>query len=320
MRSVVLKTTGSLSQQTLLTGAIRDLHRRREQSFAIEVRGSYPELWESNPHVTTISDDDAEVLNIVNWPPPTELPVCFMPRDYTYTQLSIALGLTVRPYDVCGDIYLTDDEKKGKSPVDELTEKPGTRYWLIAASCDLAQTTRQWDPFRLQAVIDQFKGKLLFVQCGATIGRILHFPLNDVLNLVDKTSLRQLIRLIYHAEGIVCPPGALMHLAAAVEGKGMHGRKRPCIVIAGGTESATAVSYPNHQFLHTVGSLPCCVLRGCRRVRVKALGDGTLSDRSLCVLPTVSAQRMLLPQCMNLITVEDVVSALEKCLAYDRFA
>ena len=38
-----------------------------------------------------------------------------------------------------------------------------------------------------------------------------------MIDLVGKTSLRELIRLIYRADGVLCPVTLAMHLAAAVE-------------------------------------------------------------------------------------------------------
>ena len=42
-------------------------------------------------------------------------------------------------------------------------------------------------------------------------------PSAVVLDLRGKTDLRQLIRLVYHAQGVLCPVTLAMHLAAAVE-------------------------------------------------------------------------------------------------------
>src|SRR5213075_451617 len=67
-------------------------------------------------------------------------------------------------------------------------------------------------------------------------------------------------------------------------------------------------AYPFHQFIHTVGALPCCDIGGCWRSRTSPLGDGDLKDNpeSLCV-DVVEA----LPHCMEMISSNDVIRRVE---------
>src|SRR6185295_7515015 len=122
------------------------------------------------------------------------------------------------------------------------------------------------------------------------------------------TDLRHLVRLVYHAQGVVSPISLLMHLAAAVETKPGGPRNRPCVVIAGGREPPHWTAYPHHQFIHTVGALRCCDNGGCWKSRVLPLGDGDEKDApdQLCV--DVVGR---LPRCMHLITAEDVIRRIE---------
>jgi hypothetical protein len=129
-----------------------------------------------------------------------------------------------------------------------------------------------------------------------------------VLDLRGETSLRDLIRLVYHAQGVLCPVTLLMHLAAAVETKPGRPRARPCVVVAGGREPASWEAYPDHRFLHTIGKLPCCAKGGCWRARSVPLGDGDSKDepKHLCV-DTINN----LPRCMDMISPKHVVEAME---------
>jgi hypothetical protein len=99
-----------------------------------------------------------------------------------------------------------------------------------------------------------------------------------------------------------------MHLAAAVECKPGTPPERPCVVVAGGREPATWEAYPGHEFIHTIGRLPCCATGGCWRSRSVPLGDGDVKDEPshLC-LDVVNN----LPRCMDLISPEDVVERIE---------
>jgi hypothetical protein len=117
-------------------------------------------------------------------------------------------------------------------------------------------------------------------------------------------------RLIYHAEGVICPITAAMHFAAALQ--------KPCVVIAGGREEWWWEAYvpgkgnfgPDlreevqvpHRFLHTIGLLDCCRRKGCWRNTVD-------EGESKCKYPLdVAGQRV--PKCMVMISVEHVVEAV----------
>ena len=135
-----------------------------------------------------------------------------------------------------------------------------------------------------------------------------HRPLEGVLDLRGRTDLRQFVRLMYHAQGVLCPVTLAMHLAAAVEVKGGKPKNRPCVVVAGGREPPHWEAYPHHQFLHTNGALLCCDQGGCWKARTLPLGDGDPKDKPdhLCV--DVVGQ---LPRCMDLISAADVTRRIE---------
>jgi len=147
-----------------------------------------------------------------------------------------------------------------------------------------------------------------------------------VLDLRRKTDVRQLIRLVYHAQGVLCPVTALMHLAAAVPVKPGMPKNRPCVVVAGGREPMQWEAYPHHQYIHTNGALRCCDEGGCWKSRTVPLGDGDEKDKPehLCVDVVMKELRHAgipggrkgiekypLPRCMDMITAEEVVRRIE---------
>lgn len=181
-----------------------------------------------------------------------------------------------------------------------------TPFWLVAAGGKYDITIKWWETRRYQEVVDYFRGKILFAQVGA-VGHY-HPKLKGVIDLRGRTNLRELIRLVYHAQGVLCPVTALMHLAAAVEVKGDSACSRPCVVIAGGREPAHWEAYPDHQFIATNGALPCASAGGCWKARTVALGDGDERDKPdlLCV-----NVRKGLPRCMDLIASAEVIRRIE---------
>ena len=90
-------------------------------------------------------------------------------------------------------------------------------FWIVVAGGKFDYTIKWWDHDRFQQVVDHFRGRILFVQVGEAVHD--HPPLRDVIDLRGRTDLRQLVRLVYHAQGVLCPVTLLMHLAAAVESR-----------------------------------------------------------------------------------------------------
>jgi ADP-heptose:LPS heptosyltransferase len=135
-----------------------------------------------------------------------------------------------------------------------------------------------------------------------------------VVDLVGRTNLRDFVLLMHHAAGVLCPVTFAMHLAAAVEPRPGKPR-RPCVVVAGAREPAHWEQYPGHQFLHTIGSLPCCASDPCWRSRCQLVGDGDEKDRrEVCERPIQVSSDLRIPECMELITPTDVIRAIERCL------
>jgi ADP-heptose:LPS heptosyltransferase len=219
--------------------------------------------------------------------------------------LNDTLGLRIRPTTFQGDIHISDLEKSWFSQIEEILREPKP-FWIIVAGGKQDFTIKWWNHLRYQQVVDHFRNRILFVQVGES-GHA-HPPLRNVIDLRGKTDLRQLIRLVYHAQGVLCPVTLLMHLAAAVEVRSGMPQTRPCVVVAGGREPPHWEAYPYHQFIHRAGALPCCQTGGCWKSRVFPLGDGDEKDLpENCCSDVVGT----LPRCMHMITAADVIRAVE---------
>lgn len=292
----------------MLTAAIRDLHRAYPGSFITDVRTSCPALWENNPHLAPLDPKSRDVRSLICHYPLihgcNRRPYHFIHGFVDY--LNENLGLKIRPTEFKGDIHLSAEEKERPGPVEETLGEPRP-YWIMAAGGKYDFTIKWWQHRRWQQVVDHFKRKILFVQVGES-GHY-HRPLRGVLDLRGKTTLRDLVRLVYHADGIVCPVTLHMHLAAAVPLPPGRKRLRSCVVIAGGREPAHWEEYPGHHYLHTIGALECCAEGGCWRSRTVPRGDGSKLDRpqALCVDVTPGG----LPRCMHMISAEHVCAHIE---------
>ena len=316
VRRLIFKNWLSPGDILMLTAAVRDLHLTNPGQFQTDVRTPCPALWEHNPYITRLEENEPSAEQIQ-----CEYPLINRSNHLPYHVihgfrlfLQEKLGVNIEPHAFKGDIHISNLEKSWMSQVEE-TEGRGTRFWIIVSGGKNDFTAKWWDPDRAQQVVDHFGGRIRFVQCGEN-GHY-HPRLKNVIDLVGKTDLRQLVRLMWHADGVVCPVTMFMHLAAAVETKPGKPKNRPCVVIAGGREPAQWEAYPHHQYLHTNGALPCCDNGGCWKSRVEPLGDGDEKDHSLCLRPVTVPSGRMLPQCLDMITAGDVIRAVEKYLYFE---
>ena len=232
----------------MLTAAVRDLHKTHPNRFITDVRTSCKELWENNPYISPLSDTDPSVQTIT-----CEYPLVHrsnqLPRHFIEAFVDFfnqRLGLHITPTAFKGDIHLRQMEKSWFSQIREILGRD-VPFWIVVAGGKFDFTIKWWEARRFQQVVDFFKGKILFVQIGEK--NHAHAPLKSVIDLRGKTDLRQVVRLVYHSQGVLCPVTMAMHLAAAVEVKGGTPKNRPCVVIAGGREPSQWEAYPHHQYI-----------------------------------------------------------------------
>lgn len=307
MRKLVLRCGFAPGDIVMLTAAVRDLHRCYPGRFLTDVRTCYPAIWEHNPYLVSLDEAAADVRTIhCSYPLINRCNRAPYHCLHGFIEfLNECLGLSIKPTAFKGDLYLSEREKTWYSQVYELTHL-NLPFWIIDAGGKYDITIKWWHTSRYQAVVNHYRGRIQFVQVGE-MGH--HHPqLDGVIDLRGKTNLRELIRLVYHAQGVLCPVTALMHLAAAVPIKPGQPVNRPCVVIAGGREPVHWEAYPGHQFIHTNGALDCCPTGGCWKDRTVRLRDGDERDR-----PNNRCLRVSngLPRCMDMISPADVIRRID---------
>ncbi len=326
MRKFILRSRLPLGDIVLLTAAVRDLQRHFPGRYQVDVRTCFPDLWQHNPYLSSLGEYDPEVtvldcvLPLINR---SHFVACHSLHGFL-DFLNQYLGTSMQPTAFRGDIHLSSWEKRAPSTVQRLAEAE-IPFWLISAGGKYDCTIKWWDPRRYQEVVDHFRGRLQFVQVGDA--NHFHPKLRGAIDLRGVTTVRDLVRLMYHAQGVLCGVTGLMHLAAATPVRSAARPRpstyqlsslqprvaggpatRPCVVVAGGREPPHWEAYPGHQFLHTVGALPCCRHTGCWNSRTVPLGDGDERDRKENLCRNVSKG---LPRCMEMISSADVIRAIE---------
>jgi hypothetical protein len=311
MRKIILTHRRAPGDLTVLTALVRDIALTYPGQFAIDVNCFSPELWEHNPYITPLRGvyrRDVEHINIsygqglIDQVRETVHFLSYFHRDFE-KQTNIAVPLC-RPYP---DLHLTDDELNNR-----IVEG---RYWLIINGGKSDLTAKVWDCRKMQQVVNCLRQcGLGVVQDGGNKPGHWHMPLTGVLNLCGQTGLRDALRIIAQADGVICPVTFFMHAAAALH--------RPCIVLAGGREAwwweayvrqniglggaelAQTLPMP-HRYLHTIGMFDCCPYTGCWRNKVVEIDQ----DKSLCFRPVMYPEQPV-PQCLDAITVDHVMEAV----------
>ena len=308
-RKLILRNNQSPGDILMLTAAVRDLHRCYPGEYVTDVRTSCEALWENNPYLTPLDEDDPDVT-VIDCKYPlvhrsSQSPHHFVSGFSDF--LSDALGRPIRVTDFRGDVHLSGAELEAPGRVGEIVGA-GVPYWIVVAGGKYDCTVKWWGARRYQGVVDALRDEVLFVQVGETPGHY-HPQLHGTIDLRGQTSLREIIALTYHAQGVLCPITFLMHLAAAVPTPGGEATQRGGVVVAGGRESPHWEAYPWHQFIHTVGALPCCLHGGCWKFRTQPLGDGDRKDEpdKLCV-DVVDGS----PRCMDMISVDEVAGRVRR--------
>jgi len=284
------------------TAVIRDLHKAYPGEYITGYKGSAPEIFENNPYITPMADGDGMVVEL-QYPAIhqcNQRPVHFLTAYHEYVSMGLGRPIPVtlgRP-----DVHLSDDEKQWTDQIESIigTKMP---FWILVCGGKSDFTTKWWNPEYARNLVERFKDEILFVQVGAADH--FHTAIPGAISLLGKTDIRQLMRLCYHSSGVVTPISFMMHMAAAFN--------KPAVVTAGGREPVPWESYPNHQYLHTVGALPCCKTSACWKSRVEKLNDGDEQDHSICQMPEGKPGHMR-AACQNMITADKVEGAIRMYL------
>lgn len=307
--SLILRHTRAPGDILVMSALVRDLAVAHPGRFRVSVDTPSSDVWRNNPHVVPVRENAAGRVVHLSYgdyiPLAAKQPIHFLSafhRDFE-KKTGVAVPLT-RP---TPDLHLT--------PAEEAVRHVPGRYWVALAGGKLDFTTKHWVYARHQKVVDGLRGLGLgVVQLGgrgANPGH--HHPkLDGTLDLIGQTTLREMMQIVRHADGVVCTITFAMHLAAALG--------RPCVVTAGGREEWWWEAYHrdnpglgpaardlpvNHRYLHTIGRLDCCRTKGSWRNKVLPKER----DKSYCTYPRQVEGGQHVPLCQDMITAEKVLES-----------
>lgn len=338
-----------LGDALMLTASVRDLVKASSGNYSIDVYTSGMPLWQYNQHLSRLDwravpyDGDGTELEPYEYSIPeikqkiicydTEIHVIHASnRGYFPASEDLSnsnayhkihafahdvgnkLGLTapVPLNELRGEIFMGNAEVGWMSQVEE----GGNRnpFWVVSTGGAYKKSAKWWDVTRYQRIVDAYEGKVTFVQVG--LESEPNPRLRGVIDLVGKTDLRQLVRLMFHSSGYLGAPGFYMHLAAAVPSPRFDrkGRPRPvyrpAVVIAGGREGSQWIAYEGQQLIHTNGMLPCCLSGGCGKQRCEKQHPLEPHPEQLCSMPVQVDRETYIPSCLDMISTDTVIDRM----------
>ncbi len=254
--------------------------------FLVNVETTHKVLWENCPHIDrSITRENADLIvrqrNLYNWENDTPHII-----EGVTARVSHDTGVEIPVVTRIPKVYM-------ELPSERLIDKP---YVLINTGWQGSAETKKWARSYWLQLLDSCPD-LTFVQFGQKRNHAT--PLPGAINMIDKTSIQDLARLVRDAACVISPPSGVIHLAAAFG--------TPFISLAGGREPASLVNYPGGVVLSSCGQLECCQKGGCHRNHFT--GEKCCADPVQCPGDTIPTGK-----CMTLITPEEVKQNLVKIL------
>jgi ADP-heptose:LPS heptosyltransferase len=316
----VLQNPLSPGDVIVSSALFRDIHKCHPGMFQLGYTGSCKSLFHHNSNIVALNpnDDDVETIrlhySLVHQANQTRHHFMYgYHKDFNMEMAKRGIQTDVKLTEFKPDVHFSEEE----------INEPlvNGQYWVICGGGKHDFTAKWWDPHKWQRVVEILKDEVQFVQVGSR--KHFHPKLkgSNVQNLIGKTEIRDLMRLVLHSQGSLCVVTCVMHMAAACQ--------RPCVVVAGGREGWWWEAYTrknrdanmkllygddwtapdpdemvDHVFLHTIGKhgLQCCSTGGCWRSKVEG-------GRNKCRNP-VKGPTIPQPKCLMYIEPEHVVEAI----------
>ena len=131
MRRLILRSFQSPGDVLMLTAAVRDLHRAHPGEFQTDVRSSVDALWENNPNITRLRENEPGVqLLEMHYPlihQSSQRPYHFIHGYVQYLEEQLKVAIPVTRFQ--GDIHLTEEEKQLPAGLANLGIREG--FWIV---------------------------------------------------------------------------------------------------------------------------------------------------------------------------------------------
>lgn len=258
-KKFILKNHQCPGDILMLTACVRDI-KIWYPEFEIGIDTTCDEIFHHNPNVSNLSKNDPDVFEIKMDYEIIHQSNQNMNNHFIHgfiIDFNEKTGYSVKLTNFKPDIHLTDQEKEIP-----LFEEQEEKFIVLNAGGKTDYMTKWWWTEKWEEII-KLCPDIQFIQIGKCderdtgAGQALHNIIQqpNVLNKINKTSIRDVLRLVYQSIGTLSVVTSVMHMAAAFD--------KHAAVIAGGHEPWWWEKYPKHDYFHSIGTLSCCKFGGC---------------------------------------------------------
>jgi ADP-heptose:LPS heptosyltransferase len=303
MKRIVMDVQMAIGDVMAATAAVKTL-KRVDPSYKVWVESSCPELWANNPLIerTPIPADAVRYVMGATLSEQVKSKNSFI-QEY-WKALHVQLFGTDVDFNVAEpspDLYLDRREKLPKYVQGKFgVKKP---YWIVVCGYKSDHPLKHWGAPEsgefYQKVVDATP-HINWVQMGKTgDDHHTHIQLRGVTSLLGLTNnnMRDMLALVYNAEGVLCPNTCYQHIAAAFP----HVR---CMTIGGAREPEHWLDYGKsnqlHRYVNTIGKLPCSSDMMCKEPGTHFKNECSNKGESGA------------PMCMEMITPDEIVELISK--------
>ena len=286
---LLIRASGWLGDNVYLTAVIHNLYDTGK--IAVNVITKHPQIYLNNPYIDqSINESNADYILQQNYNSKWEQN-CKHIIEYVTEKLAYNLNIEVPIKYLKPQIYfdLKQPEIQGK-------------YIVINNGYQTSAETKKYFNGYWQQIIDA-NPDLRFVQVGQKKNHAI--PLNNTIDMIDKTSLEQLINIIYYSECVISPVTGIVHIAGAFN--------KPCIVLSGGRQPESLTKYENSVYFGTINQLDCCMGKGCHRNKFetdneakKCLHCTKINDETTADCQLMTKPEMITAKLKELLTVSPI--------------
>lgn len=222
---LILQTETALGDTLVTTSFFRDFREQYPDCriyYKVDTNSEYAvrqklDVFANNPNVSVW---DGEHVDMIVKYSCGEFFEASTQHDYVmnhsiYEVFRRETGLEVRQDTYGVDVYLTDGEKDREAVLAKFGVPDGKPICLICAGYHpMVNSIKYAGTGKLQRIVDALYGEVTFVQVGDTGNGYVQNALGHAVNLIDRTSVRDLLALCYHARYVITGLHSLLHIGA----------------------------------------------------------------------------------------------------------
>lgn len=281
---LLIRSSGWLGDNVYLTAVIHNIFDTGK--IAVNVVSNHPQIYVNNPYLDeSITAENADYILQQNYNSDWKQN-CKHIIELVTEKIAYNLNIDIPCKHLKSQLYF-----ELKQPIIQ------GEYVVINNGYQSSAETKKYNNEYWQEIIDQ-NSAVRFVQIGQKKNHAI--PLKNTLNFIDKTSIEELVNIIYYADCIISPVSGCIHIAGAFN--------KPYIALSGGRQPENLTKYQNGIYFSALNTLDCCMGKGCHRNKFQ-----TENEAKKC-LHCTKYNDEITADCMLSIKPDQITKTLTKLL------